>query len=125
MAGLRYAIGVDFDWKNQRIYWTDLLTDKIYSVKFDGSQEDVIITGGLMSAEGLVFHSLFVPPLVIKQFVLAYLGIAVDWIASNLYWLDARAKLIEVSKLDGSYRSVLISTDIDAPRALQIDPREG
>lgn len=66
MAGFRFAIGVDFDWKNQRIYWTDLLTDEIYSVKFDGSQEDVIITGGLMSAEGLVFHSLFVPPLVIK-----------------------------------------------------------
>ena len=52
-------------------------------------------------------------------------GIAVDWIGRNLYWLDMRADKIEVSKLNGSYRSVLINSDIDSPRAIQVDPREG
>ena len=48
-----------------------------------------------------------------------------DWIGRNLYWLDMRADKIEVSKLNGSHRAVLINTDIDSPRALQVDPTEG
>ena len=36
-----------------------------------------------------------------------------------------RADKIEVSKLNGNHRSVLINTDIDSPRAIQVDPREG
>jgi hypothetical protein len=49
----------------------------------------------------------------------------VDWVGRNLYWLDMRADKIEVSKLNGTYRSVLINTDIDSPRAIQVDPRDG
>jgi nidogen (entactin) len=36
-----------------------------------------------------------------------------------------RADKIEVSKLNGTQRSVLINTDIDSPRAIQVDPTEG
>ena len=52
ISGLRNAIGVDFDWQEQRIYWTDVLTDKIQRAKFDGSEIETVITGGLISAEG-------------------------------------------------------------------------
>ncbi|CAB4036078.1 Prolow-density lipo receptor-related 1, partial [Paramuricea clavata] len=103
IRGLRNAIGVDFDWQERRMYWTDVLTDKIQRAKFDGSQIETVISGGLISAE----------------------GIAVDWVGRNLYWLDMRADKIEVSKLNGTQRSVLINTDIDSPRAIQVDPTEG
>ena len=53
VRGLRNAIGVDFDWQEQRIYWTDVLTDKIQRAKFDGSQIETVVSGGLISAEGL------------------------------------------------------------------------
>ena len=53
VRGLRNAIGVDFDWQEQRIYWTDVLTDKIQRAKFDGSQVETVVSGGLISAEGV------------------------------------------------------------------------
>ena len=53
IRGLRNAIGVDFDWQEQRMYWTDVLTDKIQRAKFDGSQIETVISGGLISAEGI------------------------------------------------------------------------
>jgi integrin beta 2 len=54
ISGLRNAIGVDFDWQEQRIYWTDVLTDKIQRAKFDGTEIETVITGGLISAEGTI-----------------------------------------------------------------------
>ena len=60
-----------------------------------------------------------------ENFLSYFLGIAVDWIGRNIYWLDMRADKIEVAKLDGTHRSVLINTEIDSPRALQLDPRVG
>ena len=51
-----------------------------------------------------------------------YAGIAVDWISDKLYWTDESKKVIEVSKLDGSNRTVLFSKDIDHPRPIVVDP---
>lgn len=33
-------------------------------------------------------------------------GVAVDWIARNLYWTDTGTDRIEVSRLNGAYRKV-------------------
>jgi low density lipoprotein receptor-related protein 5/6 len=50
---------------------------------------------------------------------------AVDWVAHNIYWTDTGSKRIEVAGLDGRSRKVLIWRDIDEPRSLALDPREG
>ena len=52
-------------------------------------------------------------------------GIAVDWIARNLYWTDTGRNVIEVSRLDGSSRKTLIEDDLDEPRAVALFPRKG
>ena len=52
-------------------------------------------------------------------------GIAVDWVAHNLYWADTEANRIEVSRLDGSHRKVLIWKDLDNPRSIALTPSEG
>ena len=52
-------------------------------------------------------------------------GIAVDWIGRNLYWSDSGTDRIEVSHLNGSSRRVLISENLDEPRAIVVDPGEG
>lgn len=49
-------------------------------------------------------------------------SLAVDWIAKNLYWCDKGSDTIEVSKLDGKYRKILISKDLEEPRAITLDP---
>ncbi|XP_047139272.1 low-density lipoprotein receptor-related protein 1 isoform X1 [Hydra vulgaris] len=101
--GLSNAIGVDFHWQEQRLYWSDVGTDKIERMFLNGSGREVIISQGMNSPE----------------------GIAIDWVAENIYWSDMRLDTIEVARLDGTMRSVLISYDIDAPRALAVDPRYG
>jgi hypothetical protein len=52
-------------------------------------------------------------------------GLAVDWVSRNLYWCDKGWDTIEVSKLDGRYRKVLINTGLQEPRAITLDPRNG
>ena len=36
-------------------------------------------------------------------------GIAVDWVARNIYWTDTGTDRIEVARLNGSFRKVLIT----------------
>uniref|UniRef100_A0A8C5BBN8 EGF-like domain-containing protein n=1 Tax=Gadus morhua TaxID=8049 RepID=A0A8C5BBN8_GADMO len=52
-------------------------------------------------------------------------GMAVDWLGKNLYWADTGTNRIEVAKLDGQHRQVLVWKDLDSPRALALDPAEG
>lgn len=52
-------------------------------------------------------------------------GMAVDWVAHNIYWADMGTNRIEVCRLDGSARKVLIWKDLDNPRALALDPPNG
>lgn len=51
--------------------------------------------------------------------------LAVDWIGGNLYWNDYVFETIEVSKLDGTAKTVLFSQDITNPRGIEVDPRNG
>lgn len=52
---------------------------------------------------------------------------AVDWIGRNLYWCDRNTDTIEVSKLDGRYRKILLrdKSFLREPRALELFPRYG
>ena len=52
-------------------------------------------------------------------------GIAVDWVAHNIYWADSGTSMIEMARLDGSFRKVLVWKDIQSPRAIALDPPEG
>ena len=52
-------------------------------------------------------------------------GIAVEWLARNLYWTDTGLDRIEVSRLDGSFRKIVISEDLDEPRAITLHPSLG
>lgn len=52
-------------------------------------------------------------------------GMAVDWVANNIYWADTNKNRIEVARLDGSSRKVLIWRQLDNPRALALDPPSG
>ena len=43
----------------------------------------------------------------------------------NLYWTATGTDRIEVSRLNGTSRKVLISEDLDEPRAIAVDPIGG
>ena len=48
-------------------------------------------------------------------------GIAIDYHGRNMFWTDAVTDRIEVARLDGSFRKILISHDLDAPRDIALD----
>lgn len=52
-------------------------------------------------------------------------GVAVDWLAQNMYWTDSGSDTIEVSRLDGTNRKLLFDQDLIHPRAIVLDPVRG
>ncbi len=43
----------------------------------------------------------------------------------NIYWTDQGFDVIEVARLNGSFRYVVISQGLDKPRAITVHPEKG
>lgn len=52
-------------------------------------------------------------------------GLAVDWVARNVYWCDKGTDTLEVARLDGRHRRVLLRAGLSEPRALALLPAAG
>jgi DNA-binding beta-propeller fold protein YncE len=50
-------------------------------------------------------------------------GIAVDWIADNIYFTESRGGRIDVVNLEGRFRRVLVD-NLSSPRGLAVDPSQ-
>ena len=72
-------------------------------VNLDGTGMETVVSQGLKTTDGL----------------------AVDWVARNMYWTDTGRNTIEVSRLDGSSRKVLVNNSLDEPRAIAVFPSKG
>ncbi|XP_075055508.1 prolow-density lipoprotein receptor-related protein 1 [Mixophyes fleayi] len=107
VPGLRNTIALDFHLNQSTLYWTDVVEDKIYRGKLSES-------GALTSFEVIIQYGLATPE-----------GLAVDWIAGNIYWVESNLDQIEVAKLNGTMRTTLLAGDIEHPRAIALDPRNG
>ena len=52
-------------------------------------------------------------------------GLAVDWLYKHIYWTDTGHDTISVASYDGTQVRTLISSDLDDPRAISVDPEYG
>ena len=52
-------------------------------------------------------------------------GLAMDWVAKNLYFVDSSARRIFVCRSNGSHLLSLITRDLASPRGIAVDPRDG
>ncbi|XP_068993611.1 low-density lipoprotein receptor-related protein 4 isoform X1 [Neodiprion pinetum] len=103
ISDIHNAISVDFHWEKQIIIYCDVNLDIIRSINIQNlSDTRVIINSNLTTPSGL----------------------AVDWVANNLYWADTTRKVIEVARLDGSSRKRVLE-QLDDPRALTLFPAKG
>ncbi|OWR53521.1 putative very low-density lipoprotein receptor [Danaus plexippus plexippus] len=108
LSALRNTIALD--WRRGpdglQLYWTDVVDDAVYRGTLADdtvAAVETVVRRGLTTAEGL----------------------AVDWVAGNLYWVEGSLHQIEVACLDGRYRRTLITGDMDSPRAIALDPNAG
>lgn len=52
-------------------------------------------------------------------------GLAVDWLADNIYWTDTSRKMVEVARIDGTCRKAIITRELIEPRAIALFPKRG
>lgn len=98
-----HAIGIDFHWHKQLIYYSDCEKNQIVSVNMKNMSDIVNIITNVSAPNGL----------------------AIDWIADNMYWSDSTNKIIEVSKINGLNRKVIINEYLEDPRSVAVFPRKG
>ncbi|KAH9496208.1 Low-density lipoprotein receptor- protein 4 [Bulinus truncatus] len=104
LPDLHNVIALDFDYHDNMVYYTDVYLDVIRRASLNGSQ--------------------WIENIVLKELATTD-GLAVDWIARNLYWTDSGHDVIEVSRLDGSSRKTIIEHGLTEPRAIALFPGKG
>lgn len=123
LKGLHNAIALDYHYKRSTIYWSDVSMDVIRKVFVNGT-----------GAEGIIFRkSIYIPKFLNRNFSLDVVrwglqspgGVAIDWIHDLLFWTDSGTRRVEVITLDTKVRHVLISNDIEKPRAIAVHPNFG
>lgn len=112
----------------------------ISRAKRDQTWKEDIITNGLGRVEGIAVdwiagqYTLCSSPTPAASFCLyrCVTSVAVllgftDWFVSqgNIYWTDHGFNLIEIARLNGWYRSAVISQELDQPRAIAVHPVRG
>lgn len=108
LQDIKNAFSVDYDIVEDYIFWTDNDKKCVMRAHPNGTGIQVIVDYDIQSPDGLAF----------------------DWVARNLYWTDAGDQAmasgrIEVARANGTSRKILISTGLDEPRAIVVDPAEG
>lgn len=96
------ATRLDFDSNQDLIVWADSNKGTITTIGRDGTNRRVIVK----DSKGVE-------------------GIAVDWVANNLYWTNPRENVIEVCRLNGSEHFVILANDLEEPGAIVVVPSTG
>lgn len=102
VVGLGDAIGLDYDAKEEMIYFSDVLRDNISRFSITNRKVEVLVKSVKNSD-----------------------GIAVDWLGRNLYWTDADKHEVAVANLNGSFQKVLFRKGVVRPRPIVLHPMEG
>ncbi|XP_049541327.1 low-density lipoprotein receptor-related protein 4 [Anopheles darlingi] len=102
--GVHGAVVLDYHYDSMQLYYADVNVDAIRRVNMQNySDTQVVVASGLNTPN----------------------GIAVDWLADNLYWTDTALKKIEVARLDGSCRKAVLTDGLDDPHSIILYPKRG
>jgi low density lipoprotein-related protein 2 len=96
-------VGLDFDSRDEHIYYSDVLQDVIYRVHRNGTGREIVLASQNEGVEGL----------------------AIDWASKNLYYIDSRkGTLIVLSTRNITNRRTLLK-NLKRPRAIVVHPNRG
>lgn len=96
------ATDIDYTYDDDYIFWVDRDDGSITRIKRDTTNYQVIVHG-----------------------VEKIEGVAIDWIAQNIYWVDSDYDIIEVARLNGTSRHVILSGDTEKPNTIAVHPVQG
>ena len=104
------ASAIDFIADEDLLFWADSDHGSITSIRRDGTDRRFIIE----------------PTEAMDSVPVDWLaGLAIDWVARNMYWCDPKRGVIEVARLDGSKQHVLLAHEIGKPTSIAVDPVKG
>ena len=105
VEGTRSAVGIDFHYAAGQIFWTDSVEKRIYRARM----EDEFETKKVVIDKG------------------AEVGLAVDWIHNNLYWIrkEEEKKYISLADFNGNNVVDLVSEDVHNPQSIALHPSKG
>lgn len=121
---------IDFDFKDNRIYWSD---DRVYnyvsviSLSFEQfcSRSSIVCFYLLLQKIRRAYVNGSNVENVVEFGVEFPDSLAVDWISHNIYWIDASFNRIEVASLDGKSRKVVVWHNLQQPKSIAVDPVHG
>ncbi|XP_039278816.1 low-density lipoprotein receptor-related protein 4 [Nilaparvata lugens] len=98
------AIGVDYHWNRSLIYYVDNDLGAIRSVQmWDLNKVETVVESNTKTLD----------------------GIAIDWLADNIYFTDTARRVLEVARLNGTSRKVVINVNIEEPKSVAVYPSKG
>lgn len=107
---LKNVIAIEFDMKNNCLYWADIVNDTIGRQCFrDGlSYPEILVETELSSIEGMAF----------------------DWVSNVLYFVDGVKMRIQIIRTDVSHtgrmrRTILGPNNLQKPRGIAVHPMNG
>lgn len=105
LSGLQNVLTVEYDYSNDCLIWSDARASNIQMVclRDTNMTRKVIISENMDTIEGLAFN----------------------WMSRQIVWVDAGHKRIEVAKIDGTHRKILINSSLESPRAIVLSPQRG
>ncbi|XP_054765082.2 low-density lipoprotein receptor-related protein 4-like isoform X2 [Lytechinus pictus] len=100
VSGAEGPVGVDYDYRNEMVYWTDEGRGIISRAKLDGSMQEVLVD---------VFEGVGYPE-----------GLVLDLEDERMIWTDTLLEKIESANLDGSSRNTIINTGLYLPWSITL-----
>ncbi|KAF0767414.1 low-density lipoprotein receptor-related protein 2, partial [Aphis craccivora] len=96
-------VGLDFDARDNYIYYSDVLQDVIYRIHRNGTGREIVLASQNEGVEGL----------------------AVDWVAKNLYYIDSRKGTLNVLSTRNVTNKRVLLKNMKRPRAIVVHPNKG
>lgn len=114
--------------ENDTIYWVDMGLSTISRAKRDQTWREDVVTNGIGRVEGIAVDWIAGGMGLWSRGQRGQRGLpggSLSPLAGNIYWTDQGFDVIEVARLNGSFRYVVISQGLDKPRAITVHPEKG
>ena len=99
VLGLTRAVAIDYHFNLGYVFWSDVTEHNVKRLHLDTDTKTTIISNiGVCD------------------------GLAVHWRTSQLFWTDTTYNTISVSDLDGNNQVAIVSSGLDKPRGIALDP---